>query len=120
MRVFISGTSDTLRVFYSYLTPTERSYCIFYFSDDQHNHLSDELLEYIYQRMSTAANIFCLFEDGYFDKQYTLYELDLIAEFFLTKSSGAALADWNENEFNILQVKDIPVTGGSSVGAGGT
>jgi hypothetical protein len=114
MRVFISGTTRTLYQFRSYLTAAEKNYCVFYFADDPNNEISDELLGYIYERMAIVGNIFCLFEDAYFDRQYTLYEFDLIQQYFLSKSSGAALDRWLDKQCNASRVETISVTGAST------
>jgi hypothetical protein len=114
MRVFISGVTNTLKQFRACLTPVETSYCIFYFSDDPNNEITDELVDYIQQRMEAVSNIFCLFEDSYFERQYTLYEFDLIQKLFLTKTSGAGLFSWLKEERNVNRVRDVPVSGGAT------
>jgi hypothetical protein len=114
MRVFVSGVTDTLKQFRAYLTPVEASYCVFYFSDDPNNEITDELVDYIQRRMEAVSNIFCLFEDGYFERQYTLYEFDLIRKSFLAKTSGTALISWLKEERNISRVRDVPVSGGAT------
>jgi hypothetical protein len=114
MRVFISGVTSTLTQFRGYLTPVELTYCIFYFTDDPNNEITDELVDYIQQRMEAVSNIFCLFEDSYFQRQYTLYEFDIIQKSFLAKTSGAGLISWLKDERNVNRVKGVPVSGGTT------
>lgn len=85
MRVFISGSTSTLKLFDACLTSVEKQYCILFFDDDPFNELTDSLQEYIVSRMTTAINIFCLFEDSYFARPYTLFEFDLVQQSFLEK-----------------------------------